>query len=82
MKKRAFSIVASALTFFVSLVIVLVLMVSWETIVYASAIPFGNKIPCYSSGSTVGDGRYVECSSCLSVVGIPDNGEGKCKKPR
>ena len=38
----------------------------------------GSSIPCWSSGSTNGENRYVECSSCMSVQGTPNNGAGKC----
>lgn len=80
MKKKILAIVASTLMLLGTGAIAFVTMVSWEAVAQARvAVFFGNKIPCYSSGSTTGDGRYTDCPSCMSVPGIADNGPGKCK---
>ena len=39
----------------------------------------GDRIRCYSAGTTEGHARYVDCSTCKSVQGVRDEGsKSKC----
>ena len=81
MKKKIAIVVASTMMLFGS-----------GAAAYAKEIPWGllwelakelfsgsdSSIPCWSAGSTNGENRYVDCSSCMSVQGSPNNGSGSC----